>query len=111
VFVGFMSLFALDVFEAGTPLGEMLLGFLMHMLPMLALAAVLAVAWRWPWVGAAIFGLAALFFTFPIFAGGLMGLGTFLNIGAPLLVIALLFAANGRWKKEIDLARHPVLPA
>ncbi len=111
VLVAFMSLFALDVFEEGLSLGEMLLGFFMHMLPMLALAAVLAIAWRWPWVGAAVFGLAALFFASRILFDGLMGLSTFLIFGGPLLVIALLFAANGRWQKEIDLTRHPRLPA
>ena len=111
VLVAFMSLFALDVFQAGLSLGEMLVGFFMHMLPMLGLAVVLVIAWRWPWVGAAIFGLAALAFSFRIFIGGLQGLSTFLIFGGPLLVIALLFAANGYLKKEIDLARHAVIPA
>lgn len=104
VFVSFMSLFALDVFEAGVPLGEMLLAFLMHMLPMIALAAVLAVAWCWPWVGATLFGLAGLAFSLMFFAEGMQGLSSFLVLGAPLLMIALLFAANARWKQEIDMA-------
>jgi hypothetical protein len=111
VLVAFMSLFALDSFESGLSLGEKLLGFLMHMLPMLGLAAVLAVAWRWPWVGAAVYSLAALAFLVLIFFKGLQGLGTFIIFGGPLLVIALLFAANGRWKKQIELARHPAIPA
>lgn len=111
VIIAFMSLFAFDVFEAGLSLGEMLVAFFMHMLPMLVLAAVLAIAWRWPWVGAAVFGLAALFFTFRVFFNGLMGLSTFLIFGGPLLLIALLFAANGRWQKQIDLTRHQRLPA
>ena len=108
--VAFMSLFALDVFEEGYSPGEMLVGFLMHMIPMLALASVLVIAWRWPWVGAVVFGLAALAFLFLTVAGGLPGLGTFLIIGAPLLMIALLFALNAKWRREIDSARHPVLP-
>ena len=58
----FISLFALDVFAPGYSLGEMLLGFLMHMLPSIALAVVLAFAWRWEWVGFAAFLAAALFF-------------------------------------------------
>jgi MFS family permease len=108
VLIAFMSLFAFDVFEEGT-LAEMLLAFLMHMLPMIALAIVLAFAWRWPWIGAAFFGIAALAFSLWAFTAGMQGFGTFLLIGAPLLMIALLFGANARWKQEIDSARHLAL--
>ena len=106
--VAFMSLFAFDVFEEGT-LAEMLLAFLMHMLPMIILAVVLAIAWRWPWVGAVAFGLAALALSAFALSNGIQGLSTFLIIGAPLLMIGLLFGANARWKQEIDSARHLAL--
>lgn len=106
ILVAFMSLFALDVFQEGYTLGEMLLAFLMHMLPMIALAVVLAIAWRWTWVGAIIFGVAALLLSISALSSGIQGFGTILIIGAPLLMIALLFGANARWKQEIDIARH-----
>jgi len=106
--VAFMSLFALDVFEPGQPLGQMLLAFLMHMLPMLALGAVLALAWHWPYIGAAIYGLAGLAFFGLIFLGGPQRIFTALIFGGPLLLIALLFGANGRWRREIEQARHPL---
>lgn len=106
--VAFMSLFAFDVFEEGT-LAEMLLAFFMHMLPMIILAVVLVIAWRWPWVGAVVFGLAALALSAFALSNGIQGLSTFLIIGAPLLMIALLFGANARWKQEIDSARHLAL--
>ena len=107
VLVAFMSLFALDVFEEGYSLGEMLLAFLMHMLPMIALAIVLAIAWRYPWVGAVIFGIATLLLSVLMFGNGIQGISTFMIIGAPLLMIALLFGANARWNQEIAIARHP----
>lgn len=106
VLVAFMSLFALDVFEEGYTLGEMLLGFLMHMLPMITLALVLVIAWRWPWVGTVIFGTAALLFSAWTLRDGTQAVGTILVIGVPLLMIALLFGANARWRKEIATARH-----
>ncbi len=109
ILVAFMSLFALDVFEEGYTLGEMLLAFLMHMLPMITLAIVLAIAWRYPWVGAVIFGLSALLFSILILSEGIQGVGTFLIIGVPLLMIALLFGANARWNQEIAIARHPIV--
>lgn len=106
VLVAFMSLFAFDVFEEGHTPGEMLLGFLMHMLPMIILALVLVVAWRWPWVGTVIFGSAALLFSAWTLRDGIQGIGTILIISAPLLMIALLFGANARWKQKIATARH-----
>ena len=99
----FISLFALDVFAPGYSLGEMLLGFLMHMLPSIALAVVLAFAWRWEWVGFAAFLAAALFFMRFLLRNPVQEFGNFLLFSAPLLVIALLFGANWLWRKEL----HP----
>lgn len=107
VLVAFMSLFALDVFEEGYSLGEMLLAFLMHMLPMIALAIVLVVAWRWEWVGAVIFGFAGVMIFILNLRSGMQGAASILIISTPLVMIALLFGANTRWKQEITIARYP----
>lgn len=106
VLVAFMSLFAMDVFEAGYSVGEMLFAFLMHMLPMITLAIVLMIAWRWEWVGVVIFGLAGVVISVLTLRSGIQGVATILVIGAPLLMIALLFGANARWNQEIAIARH-----
>lgn len=106
VLVAFMSLFALDVFEEGYSLGEMLLAFLMHMLPMITLAIVLVIAWRWEWVGAAVFGLAGVMISVMTLRNGIQAAPTILVIGVPLLMIAILFGANARWKQEIAIVRH-----
>lgn len=105
--VAFMSLFALDVFQEGLSLREMLLAFLMHMLPMITLAIVVVIAWRWEWVGAVIFGLAGVLISILTFRNGMQGVATILSIGAPLLMVGLCFWANARWKQEINSARHP----
>lgn len=106
VLVAFMSLFALDVFEEGYSLGEVLLAFLMHMLPMITLAIVLVITWRREWVGAVIFGLAGVMISVLTLSRGIQGVATVLIIGAPLLMIALLYGANARWKHEIENTRH-----
>jgi len=101
----FVSLFALDVFSEGyTPL-EMLIGFIMHMLPSFALAIVLALAWRWEWIGAVTFLGAAVFFL--RFAwGDPEGLtGIFLLFSGPMLMIAVLFAANWFWRADLRAVR------
>ena len=52
LFIAFIALFALDVFDAGYSLWETIVALFMHLLPNLALLAVVILAWRWPWVGA-----------------------------------------------------------
>lgn len=54
--IGFISTFALDVFEPGRAATDIALALAMHLLPSIGLIAVLLLAWRWPMVG----GLAYL---------------------------------------------------
>jgi hypothetical protein len=58
----FLSLFALDAFGGGKTTSEALRDFAVHLAPMLALLAIVAVSWRWEWVGGLVFlGVAALY--------------------------------------------------
>ena len=104
----FVSMFAFDVFVEGLTLGEMLLGFLMHMLPSIAMAIVLALAWRWEWVGFVTFLLAGLFFLRAMLFNPMQGVGMFLLFSGPMFLIALLFGANWRWRKELRPDLKPV---
>jgi len=94
----FVSLFALDVFEAGLSIWEMLGGFAMHMLPSIAMMVALAVAWRREWLGFWLFLAVAAFFLVKFGSPG----NVVLFVG-PLFVIALLFGVNWRWRDEL----HP----
>jgi len=42
----FMGIFSLDAFEGDHTLGQKLLGFLMHIIPVLVIAAILVLAWK-----------------------------------------------------------------
>ena len=106
----FVSMFALDVFEEGRSLGEMLLGFLMHMLPSIAMTIVLALAWRWEWVGFVTFLIAGFFFLRVMIFNPMQGLGMFLLFSGPMFLIALLFGANWKWRKELRPNIKPVGP-
>ena len=47
-----LTLLSTDVFMEGVPLWRAIGGFLIHMLPTFAGLLILALAWRWEWVGA-----------------------------------------------------------
>lgn len=104
VIILFISLFALDVFVPGVPLGEVLLGLLMHLIPSIVLVVILALAWKWEWIGFVAFLLAALLFLFTFLRDAWMGLGNMILFSGPLLLIALLFGANWRWKGQLRKA-------
>jgi hypothetical protein len=71
LFAGFLSLFALDVFSAGYSFWETVAALLIHLIPTAVLLVVLALSWRWPWVGTigfigfAVWYLAAFWAQFP----------------------------------------------
>lgn len=87
--IGFISLFALDVFGMEGSLAWRLGGVLVHLAPSFVLAGILAVAWRWPALGGALFiaaGLSPLVLLGnPVVTNLLLG-GPFLLAGAAFLL-------------------------
>jgi hypothetical protein len=83
----FLGLFALDAFSEGKPLADALPDFIIHLVPGAVLFAVVALAWRWPWLGAVAFlGLALAYATFN------MGRPDWiLTISGPLAIVGALF--------------------
>lgn len=61
-FMGFLMLFSFDVFAPDVSVGQALLGFLMHNIPVIVLAVIVALAWRREWVGAVIFAAAGFLY-------------------------------------------------
>ena len=89
VFALFISLLALDVFGEGYNFWETLVALFMHLIPTFILVAVLAIAWRWERVGAALF--LALAIIYLVLTDGRM-----LTIPIPLIVVSLLFLVSWR---------------
>lgn len=55
VFAVFLSLFAMDSLQGTGPMGPRITGFLIHLAPSGLILGVLAIAWRWEWVGGVVF--------------------------------------------------------
>src|SRR5262245_50321223 len=83
---GFLALFALDAFNR-TSFVAALPEFAIHLIPSLLVLTVVAIAWRFEWIGAIAFvGLAALYAAMD---GGRPD--WILAISGPLLVVGALF--------------------
>jgi hypothetical protein len=106
VFIAFLSLFAMDVFGEHLGLWRTVLALTMHLIPSFVLIAVLVLAWRWEWIGAALYAAAGLMYVMWVVSMSrpvppAMRLIWILMIAGPAFVIAGLFLAN--WLKRGDL--------
>jgi hypothetical protein len=106
IFIAFLSIFALDVFDGKHSLWQMVLAFIIHEIPVFVLIAALILAWRWEWIGTALYAALGLLHTvwlmfiqhhIPPVARPI----AMLTIDGPAFVIAGLFLAN--WVKHSEL--------
>ena len=108
-FIGFLGLFALDVFNEGLGWLGTARALAIHLVPSIALAIVLAVAWRQEWVGAAFFGLAGAYYIWTIALRHDLPAGVRVNrcgaIAGPALLIAILFWINWSMRGRAVAAR------
>lgn len=89
----FISLFAFDVWGSGSGFWNELVGFLIHLLPVYAVALALGVGWKWPRWGGILFIALAVTFTL---AFGWREIELMVALALPLVVIGLLFLADGQ---------------
>jgi len=102
----FISLFALDAFEAGIPLGKQIIHFMMHLIPTFILVIILIVAWKWELIGGILFTSIGLVLSPIVFVHNFnmnqsvgMSLGIIAMITLPFIVIGTLFIASHIRKK------------
>lgn len=98
-FAMFISLFALDVFDGQHAFWPTLVALLMHLIPTALILAVLAVSWRWEWVGGLVF--TALGVLYLATAWGRFHWSAYAVISGPLFLLGGLFLAN--WLKRAEL--------
>ena len=99
LFAVFVSLFCFDVFGEGYSFWKTILALLMHLIPTGIILVVLAVSWRWEWVGAILFSaLGALYIV--MFRGRFMW-HVYLTMSGPLFLVGFLFLINWMYRKQI----------
>ncbi len=110
LFVAFLSLFAMDVFGQGYGFWKTLLALVMHLIPVFVLIAALILAWRWEWIGAALYSAAGALYVWWVVSMSrpvppTMRLIWILTIAGPAFIIAGLFLVN--WLRHDELRARP----
>ncbi len=106
LFILFLAMFSLDVFEPGRGFWETAVALFMHNLPALFLAAVLVAAWRREIIGGIVFILAGLLYAAMIAAKALQGnfewymLSWILTIAGPAFLVGILFIVSWQQRKR-----------
>jgi len=99
LFAVFVSLFALDVFGEDYGLWGTMLALLMHLIPTGVILIVLAISWRWEWVGGVLF--IALGVLYLVLAWGRLHWSAYLVISGPLFLVGVLFLINWLYRAEL----------
>jgi hypothetical protein len=102
IFILFLAMFSLDVFEEGKGLGQIASGLFMHNIPVFILAAILAVAWKREIVGAVAFITAGIFYIAMLLKSGFEWymLSWILTISGPAFLTGGLFWIGWRKRKS-----------
>lgn len=101
LFVLFLSVFALDVFEESEGFWQTSLALGLHLIPALIVLAILVIAWRWEWVGAVLFTAAAVWYAVTAHRHP----DWILTIAGPLLLVAALFLADDLIRRRLHARR------
>lgn len=99
VFAVFVSLFALDVFGEDHGFWKTLLALLMHLVPTGIILIVLAISWRWEWVGGIVFNVLGVLYL--VMLRGRFHWSVYLVMSGPLFLIGVLFWLN--WLRRGEL--------
>lgn len=89
LFICFISLFALDIFDLNLGVWGTIVGLFMHLLPSIVLGILIFFSWKSPQVGFCGFLSLAVIFTF--FFRTYTFMGSFVAISLPTIILAALF--------------------
>lgn len=99
-FALFISIFALDVFSSGYPIWKIPIALFMHLIPSIIILIILAVSWKWEWVGGIVYMGLAVYSILGMWRG--KGASFLFLISAPLFILGILFLLGWFYRKEIS---------
>jgi len=103
LFIPFIMMFSLDIFDHAKTAKEIAIGLFMHNIPAFVLILVLWASWKREWIGAVIFGLLGIGYIW--MAWGKFDWTAYALISGPLFVMSALFLIGWIYRDEIRLPK------
>ena len=106
LFILFLAIFSLDVFDSASGIGEIVLGLLIHNIPAMILIVVLIISWKYEWVGGIAFILGGIAYIISILITIYKNkfewyyLAWIIQISGVAFLIGILFFVNWFKKKK-----------
>ncbi len=100
LFALFISLFALDSFGGDESIWKQIGHFLIHLIPTYILVAAIVFAWRWEWVGAAVFILLGIWHL--MVSWGRLHWSAYIIIDGLTFFIGILFLTSWIYHAQIN---------
>jgi hypothetical protein len=107
IFVLFLIMFSLDVFEPGLTAWQIAIGLLIHNIPALFLLIILIISWRHEIVGGIVFILVGLLYILMLVMNSKLEwymLSWSVTIAGPAFLVGILFIVNWRKKHNHKIA-------
>ena len=101
-FALFLVIFSFDVFGEGKSAAEIAIDFLKHNIPSMMLGLVVFAAWRREWVGVLVCPVLAA--AYIAWSWGRFPLSVYFIMAGPLVLIAVMYAVNWRFRKRATRA-------
>lgn len=98
LFAGFISLFALDVFDGQQGFWPTMVALAIHLIPTAILLLLLTLAWRWDWTGALSFTGLGTFYLVAFW--GRFHWSAYAVISGPLFLLGALFLISWRLRTK-----------
>ncbi|MEK6835096.1 MAG: hypothetical protein AABX61_02430, partial [Nanoarchaeota archaeon] len=105
IFLLFLAMFSLDVFEPGLSFSQILLGLFMHNIPVFILLIILWISWKYEIVGGIAFILAGLLYIITRFMNSKFEwymISWSIMIAGPAFLIGILFLIGWFKKKKMN---------
>jgi predicted NBD/HSP70 family sugar kinase len=106
-YIVILSMFALDVFGEKHGFLRILLALAIHLIPPLVLIGGLVLAWRWEWIGAALYAAVGVLYVVSVLQRPFpleTRIASAFMIAVPAFLVAALFLVN--WLKHAEQIRH-----
>lgn len=106
LFILFLAMFSLDVFDGSTEIFNIIIGLFMHNIPVFILAIIIWLSWRREWVAGIAFILAGIAYMTMIFVNMFNNpfewymISYSFIIAGPAIIIGILFLINWKKRKE-----------
>ncbi|MDD5192368.1 MAG: hypothetical protein PHH54_03720 [Candidatus Nanoarchaeia archaeon] len=108
IFILFLALFSLDIFDGNYGFWGTILGLFMHNIPSIILLIVLIISWKYDLVGAVVFILAGLLYIFMLLMNNQFEwymLSWSLTIAGPAFIVGILWILSWNSKKKNKISR------